>query len=185
MIKINQSTKRAIVGGTIAAVFAGAGYFLIGNLSEYEARQLIESSVPGVNMLCNTVVLASATIMALLLTVLGLSSGSESKLKPAHYRRVEILGKWDATLFITAIIFFQITNIPIVEADNVPADWYNAIYWGTLFLSSILVGGIVAVILMLYSTIKAMVDILGFGKTDHPLIVREDDEEEELKGQRK
>lgn len=180
MIKINQSTKRAIIGGIISAVFAGAGYFFIGTLSEYEAQQLIKSSVPGVNMLCNTVVLASATIMALLLTLLSLSSGSDSKLNTTHYRQVKLLGKWDASLFITAIIFFQITNIPIVEADNVPTDWYNTIYWSTLVLSSILVGGIVTVILMLYSTIKAMVDILGYGKTDHPLIASEDKEEKAL-----
>lgn len=177
MIKINQSSKRAIIGGIVSAVFAGTGYFFIGNISEYEAKQLIQSSIPGVNMLCNTVVLASATIMALLLTLLGLSSGSDSKLNTTHYRQVKILGKWDASLFITAIIFFQVTNIPIVEADNVPTDWYNTMYWATLVLSSILVGGIVTVILMLYSTIKAMVDILGYGKTDHPLIATEDEQE--------
>ncbi|HKK38091.1 MAG TPA: hypothetical protein VJ949_01580 [Cryomorphaceae bacterium] len=175
MIKLNRSTKRAIIGGVVSACFAGIGYFLVGSLSEYEAKQLIQSSVPGVNMLCNTVVLASATIMALLLTLLGLSSGSESRLKTSHYQHVKRLGKWDATLFITAIIFFQVTNIPLVEADNLPEDWYNGVYWLTLGVSSALVGGIVTVILMLYSTIKVMTDILGKADNDHPLIVSDDD----------
>ena len=169
-MNLSRYTKRALTGGLIAAIIAGMGFFFIGNLSEYEAKKLIKSSVPGVNMLCNTVVLASATILALLLTLLGLSSGSNLTLKNDHYRQVKLLAKWDASLFISAIILFQLTNIPLTEADNVPKDWYNTVYWGTLVLSSMLSGGIVTVILMLYRTIANIVDIVGLGKQDHPLI---------------
>jgi RsiW-degrading membrane proteinase PrsW (M82 family) len=91
-MNISTYTKRAITGGVISAMIAGMGFFLIGNLSQYEAKSLIKSSVPGVNMLCNTIVLASATIMALLLTVLGLSSKTDSRLKNDHYQQVKRLG---------------------------------------------------------------------------------------------
>ena len=80
----------------------------MGNISGYEAKKLITSSLPGINMLCNTIVLASATILALLLTLLGISSGSKSKLKREHYTQVMAIAKLDTVLFVIAIILFQI-----------------------------------------------------------------------------
>lgn len=177
--QISVYNKKALLGGIITAIMTGFGILLIGNISQYEAKKLIQSSLPGVNMLCNTVVLASATILALLLTLLGISSGSKSKLKKTHYRQVSLIAKYDASLFIVAIIIFQVTNIPITEAENFPHEWYRNLYWVTLFLSSFLTGSIVAVILMLYSTIQNIIDIIGLKVKDHPLIMVDEDKEQE------
>lgn len=180
MIRISKYNQRSIFGGIIAALLTGTGVFLLGNVSGYEAKNLIKSSLPGINMLCNTIALASATILALLLTVLAISSGSKSKLKKYHYLQVMAIAKLDAALFITSIMLFQIFNIPITESDQLPTSWYSNIYWATLFVSSLLSGGIVAVILMLYSTVINIIKIVGLGETDHPLILHEDDEEEDV-----
>lgn len=56
-------------------------------------------------MLCNTIILASATILTLLLTLLGLSTGSKSKLK--NDRHVLQIAKFDTALFISALISFH------------------------------------------------------------------------------
>jgi hypothetical protein len=142
-------------------------------------KKLITSSLPGINMLCNTMVLASATIWALLLTLLGISSGSKSKLKQAHYTQVMAIAKLDTILFVIAIILFQIFNIPITESEELPTTWYSTIYWATLFLSSLLSGGMVSVILMLYNTVINMIKIVGLGDEDHPLVFQEDNIDEE------
>ena len=42
------------------------GSLFLGKVSGYEAKVLIANSVNGLNTLCNTIVLASATILALL-----------------------------------------------------------------------------------------------------------------------
>ena len=161
--------KRSIYGGTAAAIFTGLGVFLLGNLSGYEAKQLIASSLPGVNMLCNTIILGSATILALLLTVLGVSTGSKSNLKKAHYKQVLLIAKLDTIVFVVALVLFQFFNIPITEAENVEITWYVAIYWSTLILSSIISGMMITVILMLYTTITNIIHIVGLGE-DHYLI---------------
>ncbi|WP_396636826.1 hypothetical protein [Maribacter sp. R77961] len=80
-MKLSRYTKRAITGGFISMLVMLLGTFLLGELSGYEARALIKNSVSGINTPCNTIALASATILALLLTVLGISSGAKSKLK--------------------------------------------------------------------------------------------------------
>lgn len=179
MIKLSKYNQRALYGGLIAAIITGTGVFLLGNISGYEAKKLITSSLPGINMLCNTIVLASATILALLLTLLAISSGSKSKLKKGHYTQVMGIAKLDTILFVIAIILFQVFNIPITESEELPTKWYSTIYWATLFLSSLLSGGMVSVILMLYNTVINMIKIVGLGEKDHPLVFHKGDKEDE------
>ena len=169
--------KRSFLGGAIATLFMGLAVFLLGNLSGYEAKQLITSSLPGINMLCNTIVLASATILALLLTLLGISTGTKSRLKKAHYRQVLVIAKFDTVLFVGALILFQLFNIPITEAENVETSWYKIIYWATVLFSSILSGMMITVILMLYTTVTNIIHIVGLNE-DHNLVSKDEIEEE-------
>ncbi|MBT8255988.1 MAG: hypothetical protein KJO23_05535 [Bacteroidia bacterium] len=172
-IKLN---KMAIYGGLIAMCISGLGAFLLGNISGYEAKQLIGASLDGINMLCNTIVLASATILALLLTLLGISTGTKTKLKDEHYAQVLKIAKFDTILFISALLMFQFFNLPIMEADNVPTAWFKYVYWASLFASSLISGMMVAIVLLLYGTITNIIKIVGLGK-DHPLLSDEEAEE--------
>ena len=159
--------KRSIYGGVATFLFMGLGAFLLGNLSGYEAKVLIDTSLSGISMLCNTIVLGSATILALLLTLLGISSGVESKIKKVHYYQVLNIAKFDTLLFIGALLLFQFFNIPITESENLPTSWFAYIYWATLFFSSLLSGFMVTVILMLFTTFRDIINIVGFKKKDY------------------
>ena len=169
--------KLSIYGGIATAVFTGLGAFILGDISGYEAKALIVSSLSGINMLCNTIVLASATILALLLTLLGLSTSTKSKIKAAHYKQVLSIAKFDTVLFIGALVLFQIFNIPITESESLPTAWFVYIYWTTLFASSLLCGLMVTVILLLYTTVTNIITIVGLEK-DHYLISKDEVEEE-------
>lgn len=171
--------KRALYGGIISAVIMGLGAYFMGHISGYEAKELIKSSLPGINTLCNTIALASATILALLLTLLSVSSSSKSKLTKEHYTHILLIAKIDTTVFIFAIIFFQFLNIPITEADNVPSTWFAAIYYVSLGLSSLLSGGLISVVLMLFNAVSNMIEIVGLEVEDHPLMIQEDDADDE------
>ncbi|MGB7395957.1 MAG: hypothetical protein WA913_16345, partial [Pricia sp.] len=94
-MKISKYTKRALLGGAISLTVILAGTFLLGRLSGYEAKVLIKNSLDGLNTLCNTIALASATILALLLTLLSLSSSSKSELKKDHYQNVLQIARLD------------------------------------------------------------------------------------------
>lgn len=174
-IKVSTYTKRAIIGGTISLVIIMMGSFLLGKLSGYEAKVLIKNSLSGLNMLCNTIVLASATILALLLTLLGISSGTTSKLKEDHYLHVLQIAKFDTIVFITAMMSFLMFNLPITESENIPDHWFNTVYYGSLAISSILSAGLIVVVLMLYNTVVNIIRIVGLGETDHYLTVQEDE----------
>ena len=162
-------TKRAIIGGMIALFLIGLGTFLLGKLSGYEAKELIRSSLDGLNTLCNTVALASATILALILTLLGISANSSSKLKKDHYEHVLRLARLDTVVFVASVISFLLFNLPITESDNVHPEWYNFLYYFSLGISSVLSSALIVVVLMLYSTVSNIIKIIGLGIKDHPM----------------
>lgn len=178
-MNLSKYTKRAFVGGLISMVVILLGTILLGRLSGYEAKELIKNSVGGMNTLCNTIALASATILALLLTLLGVSSTSKSKLKKDHYHHILQIAKLDTIVFIAAVIAFLLFNLPITESDNVPPSWFSTLYYMSLTVSSILSASLIVVVLMLYNTVVNIVKIVGLGMTDHPLAVSEKDKEGE------
>ncbi len=168
-MKLSRFTKRALLGGIISMLVLLAGTFLLGKLSGYEAKVLIKNSVSGMNTLCNTIALASATILALLLTLLSVSANSRSKLKKAHYQHVLQIAKLDTAVFIAAVVSFLLLNLPITESDTVPNNWFNLIYYISLGISSALSAALIVVVLMLYNTVVSIIKIVGLGMTDHPL----------------
>ncbi len=176
---LSRYTKRAITGGVISMFVILTGTFVMGHLSGYEAKVLIKNSLDGFNTLCNTIILASATILALLLTVLGVSANSSSKLKTEHYEHILLIAKFDTVVFVAALISFQLLNLPITESDEVSPDWFGTLYYISLSVTSILSAALIVVVLMLYSTVVNIIKIIGLGITDHPLIAVDEDEKEE------
>ena len=175
-MQLTSYSKRALTGGIVSTVVIGLGAFIVGNVSGYEAKQLLEVSLDGVNKLCNTVVLASATILALLLTLLSISSSSDSKLKKKHYLNVKRVAQLDTIIFIVAMISFVLINIPITESDDVPTHWYITFYYISLGISSLLSGALISVVLMLYNTISNIINIVGLHQKDHPLLYEEENQ---------
>lgn len=168
-MNLSRYTKRAILGGIISLAFIGLGTFMLGELSGYEAKELIKSSIGGLNTLCNTIALASATILALMLTLLGVSSDTSSNLKDDHYQHIMQIAKLDTIIFIASILFFLIFNLPVTESDNIPDNWFTTIYYITLAISTVLSSALIVVVLMLYNTITNIIKIVGLGIKDHPL----------------
>lgn len=175
----NTIIKRAIIGGLVSTLFMAAGTFIIGELSGYKAQALLTSSLSGINMLCNTVILGSSTILALMLTLLSLSRAAESHLSKTHYRHVLAIAKVDTFLIITAVFTFMMLNLPITESKELPPSWYTVIYYVSLGMAAIIGGGFIALITMLYGTIANVILIVGLGVTDHPLVDNDNEEKEE------
>ncbi len=168
--------KRAFVGGAVATLVMGAGTFILGEVSGYEAKVLLSSSLSGINILCNTVILGSSTILALMLTLLSLSRAARSTLSKAHYEHVLMVARTDTVLIVAAVITFLFLNLPITESKEVPTAWFSIVYYVSLAMASILGGGFIAVVTMLYGTISNVIAIVGFKQTDHPLVEHEDQE---------
>jgi hypothetical protein len=173
----NGFARTAIFGGVIGGVVISAGTILLGEISSYEAKVLIEKSISGLNTLCNTVVLASATILALMLTLLGVGLRSNLNFNKIYYENILQVAKLDTIVIISGLVFFLIFNLPVSESENLPENWHKILYYVAIALSGILSGTFIVVVIMLYNTIKNIILIEGIGVKDHPLLAKEMEEE--------
>lgn len=171
---MNPFIRKAFVGGFVSALVMGTGTYILGAVSGYQAMDLFSTSLSGINTLCNTVILGSSTILALMLTLLSLSRAANSKLNKEHYHRVLTLAKADTVLIIIAVLALLLFNLPIAESSGVPKSWYSSIYYLSLGMASVIGGGFIAVVTMLYSTIANVILIVGYRMEDHPLVDSED-----------
>ena len=146
------------------------GSLFIGEFNNYEAKQLIDTSVSGLNTLSNTIVLASATILALLLTSLGITSTTNSRLTKDHYKLVLLIAKIDTGVFVVALVFFLLFNLPVTQSETIDTSYFIIFYYGSIIVASTISAALIFVVSLLYYSIVSMIEILGLGVTDHPFL---------------
>jgi hypothetical protein len=154
-------TKRALSGGLLAAVVALLGSVIVGRISSAEARILLQAMLPSIRFLSSGIMTASATILALMLTLLSLSHNTSSTLRPVHYQRVRQIAFIDAITLSASVILLLLISIPLEESSEVPSSWYVAIYYALLVASAALGGLLISVVFMLYNAIGDLIQVMG------------------------
>ncbi len=158
------------------------GGWFVGETTGAEARILLETSLTTTRSFAGTVTLALGNILALMLTLLSLSTSTEIDLKWSHYQRVNQIA-WIVSIVLTAsILIYLLINVPLSEADKASASSdttgfrYATLYYVSLVLSSMMAGALITVVLMLYNTIRDIIQVIGLRDTDHPLVHSEEAE---------
>ena len=176
---IRVDLKRALFGGALAAAVMGFGVWLTNSASGIALDGLLRELVPNARSFAGTVVLASATILALMLTLLGTSASSDSRLKAAHYIRIRQVALGDTIVFVSAMTLDLLLNIPLSESSEIGSTMQHVVYYGTLGLTSLLGGALVAIVLMIYNTVTDMIEVLALHKEDHPLYADDDADDDD------
>lgn len=155
-------SRGALIGGGIAALVTVSGVVLVGTLSGYEARKLVLAMLPTARFLCSTFMTVTATVLALMLTVLGLSHRASEDVGSSHYDRIRQIAFLDVAAFIASLVFLLLLlAVPIQESENVPNHWFTSIYYTAIVSSSLIGGLLVAIVLLLNQTLGEMIDLLG------------------------
>ena len=169
MRKLIKDSHPALFG-ILSALIIGAIIYSLGHLSGYKAHKLINQSVDNFSMLCNTISLASATILALLLTALSTSVSSDTNIKEQHYKGIIKLTTIVTFTFIASLFSFMLLLVPITESEEFSAAYYNNYYWVMLIGSSVLVGLMITIALMLRKVIINITELTALKVDDHELI---------------
>jgi hypothetical protein len=173
---IKVDLKRAVFGGSVSFIVILIGGGLVGFASGSEAHQMLELVLPNTRSFSSTLLLALGNILALMLTLLSLSSSMEVEMKWAHYQRVKQIA-WGVTVVLIVTVFMSLLmNIPIVEADKADGEWYVYIYYTILVFSSVLGGAFITIALLLFNTVRDMIGVLDPNK-DHSLSASSKEEE--------
>ncbi len=148
-----------LIGGCVAAGVAGVGIWGIGAGSGGETKLLIEAMLPSTRFLCSSVMTATATVLSLMLAMLGFTSSTDRELTPEFYSRVQKIALADATVFVAATLLLLCVSVPINESDKVPIHWFTAIYYFTLIATAAIGGSLISIVLMLYSAVAGIIAI--------------------------
>jgi len=151
--------KQPIIGGIVFAIAMGFLTFYFGETSGFKARELLVTSKPRLLVLSFIIILSSIAILGLMLGFLGIDFPKKSKLRHQYYCHLLYIQKVDTILTITGIIVLLLVNIPFTQTKIIPASWYIYIYYSILVIASIMGGGFVTLIFMIYKTIYEIINI--------------------------
>lgn len=152
------SNKWALVSGAGIILFGTFARLSIGGVyREQQAVRLIESLANAGLYLGSAVATASATTLALMLALLGLTKRSDNDFDAGVYRRISDISLYATLTLIMSIILLLILVMPIGEFDSMPEKWFPIMY-DVLFATTVLVcATLVATITQLFSTIQLVI----------------------------
>lgn len=154
--------KRALAGGILAAGVALGGQWFVGQIySGAEALKLVDALVPAARSVGSSVVTASGTILALMLTMLSLTSQANSNFDRVFYHRVQRIGLLSTIALAAGILLLLFLSIPVQESDAVPSSWFGFVYYLLVVLTAGLAGLLVAIVLMLFNAMTSLIQVLS------------------------
>lgn len=153
----------AIIGGLMMAVFSVAGLAIGGQVyGSRTALELIEVMSPPLQMLAFATITATMTMLALILTMLGLIKQAEVGFGQEFYKLIERISLIATFLLIISALLLTLLAIPITEAEIGDLEvWVTTLYYILTFVNSLIVGLLVATVLMLYDSIKSVIRALN------------------------
>lgn len=154
-------SKKAMYGGLLAGAIALGGQWLVGQVyNGYEARQLLESVASSSLYLGSSIVTASATIIALMLTMLSMSKNSDNQFDSVFYKQIQIIATLSSVALSAGILLLLFLSVPLQESEQVPGSWYRTIYYILISFVGVLSGLSVGIVLMLLSTINSLINVV-------------------------
>lgn len=154
-------SRNSLIGGFLAGAIALSGQWLVGQVySGWEARQLLESVISSALYFGSATVTGSATILALMLTMLGLTNNTDGEFDSIFFKRIERIGLLSTITLIAGVLLMLFLSVPVQESKDVPASWYKIIYYVLISYIAILSGLIVGVVLMLFNAIRSLIAVV-------------------------
>jgi ABC-type multidrug transport system permease subunit len=152
----------ALYGGVVAGAVALGGQWILGSVySGYEARQFLESMSSSALYFGSAVVTGTTTILALMLTLLSLTSQSESDFDRLFYSRIKRIGQLATAGLMGGILLLLFLSIPVKDAQNTPASWFTIMYYLLMTFLAILAGLLISIVLMLQNAIGSLIKIIS------------------------
>lgn len=142
-------------GGITAALLAVGSRFLIGTMySDADAVQLIEALSRSGLYLGAAIATASATILALMLTLLGFARRLDEDFDSTVYRRINRVGFLSTISLCCALFLLLFLTLPVGEFTELPDRWFPWMYNILITFTGVLTGLLITTVLLLYTTLR-------------------------------
>lgn len=175
------SYRRPILGGVIFAAAMGFSTYTFGEISGFQAWELLDTSTSGIITICYIIILGSIYILVMLLHLLSIKIRKLNSLKRSYYHGLLNIARLATLLIIVSIIVLMLLNIPFTETKMFSYSWYFKIYYTIIAVASVLAGGFIAVITMIYQCIRNIIhDKEGGPDEDKAVLKKEEPIDDDL-----
>ncbi|MFP3883742.1 MAG: hypothetical protein ACLFWH_15690 [Actinomycetota bacterium] len=163
-----------ISGGLMTSLGLFALVVGVGQVGSFEALQLLDAVIPAARFLATAVLTAGITVLALLLTLLGLSFTTDFTFSELFYSRISRITTLSVAMIVVAISVLLAAGLPVaeVETDSV----YELFYYAIAGALSLLAGVAVSVSLMIGSTMRDLMRAGRRGRRASHLLELENEE---------
>ncbi|WP_084420161.1 hypothetical protein [Henriciella litoralis] len=144
---------------TALIVLIGVGArFAIGNVySEAEATNLISSLTQTGLYLGSAIAGASATTLALMLTLLGLTSQARTDFDAGVYKSISQVAWLSTVSLVGAVILLLMLVLPVGEFEKMPEGWYRMMYEIIFALTVLVCALLTATVVRLFLAIRHVI----------------------------
>ena len=150
--------RGSLIGGAVSTLALFAMVIAVGRVASFEALRLIQAVLPGARFLASTVIAAAITVLALLLTLLGLSMNSEVSFHERLYTRARHITRLSVACMIMGVVLLLAVGVPLEEVEEV-RPYYSLLYYILTALMASVGGLVVAMGLMIGSTLRGLIEI--------------------------
>ncbi len=154
----SSELKGALVGGAVVFISLLGGVILVGNVGDFEALRLIEATLPTARFLAAAGVGAGVTVLALMLTLIGITSSSDVSFSEKLFQRIRNVNFLAIAQIVVSVSVLVVLAIPIAEVDEL-SSYYSILYYTLAAMVSLLGGLVVATSLMIGGTVNGLVEL--------------------------
>ncbi len=120
----------------------------------------MESVTSSSHYLGSSIVTASATILALMLTMLSLTKQADSEFDSVFFKRIQQIALFSTIALSAGILLLLFLGVPLQESDKIPAQWFKIIYYVLITFVAGLSGLVVGIVLMLLNAVNSLIDVV-------------------------
>lgn len=142
---------------TLCLIGFGARQAIGTNYSTAEATLLIDALSRAGLYLGSAIVTASATTLALMLTMIGMMRRMDSDFGDTTYRGVELIARLATVSLMLGLVVLLAFTLPVGEFEELPAAWFDNLYNVLFAACVIMVGLIAATVTVLYRTLRQII----------------------------
>jgi hypothetical protein len=155
--KVSSELKGALIGGAVVATGLLGGVILVGTVGNFQALRLIEATLPTARFLAGSAIGAGITVLALMLTLIGITSSSKLTFSDLLFRRIRNINALAIAVIVVSVSVLVALAIPIEEVDEL-SSYYAFLYYTLAGMVSLLGGLVVATSLMIGGTVTGLVE---------------------------
>ncbi|MBX7456938.1 hypothetical protein K3152_01645 [Qipengyuania sp. 1NDH17] len=121
--------------------------------SAAEAVDLLNALSRAGLYLGSAIATASATIIALMLTLVGMIRRMDEDFDHGAYRDVAMVGRLSAMTLLVSLFLLMAFALPIGEFEELPSEWFANVYNGLFAGTVVMVGLSAATVVLIYTTL--------------------------------